>query len=130
MRRILNGESATYAENKRCADQRAAQGISGGEQSRACLEGQGKTLAPKVRSERSAETDHDRCSRGALRGCNQLFGLAFASQPRVDHCHATGQIRGILCNNCNRAAGLACDNPKILRALARYLEKAARPIEC
>jgi hypothetical protein len=40
----------------------------------------------------------------------------------VDHCHATGKIRGILCRKCNLALGHADDNPQTLRALADYLE--------
>ena len=41
----------------------------------------------------------------------------------VDHNHSTGKIRGIICNDCNLAVANAGDSPKILRALAIYLEK-------
>lgn len=41
----------------------------------------------------------------------------------VDHCHTTGKIRGILCNNCNRAVGLLKDNAQLLRKAADYLER-------
>lgn len=41
----------------------------------------------------------------------------------VDHCHKTGEIRGLLCSTCNTALGNAKDDPKILRKLAAYLEK-------
>jgi hypothetical protein len=41
----------------------------------------------------------------------------------VDHDHATGEVRGILCFNCNQALGNARDNPMVLRGLARYLDK-------
>ena len=40
----------------------------------------------------------------------------------VDHDHATGRVRGILCRLCNAAIGLAQDDPKLLRKMARYLE--------
>lgn len=40
----------------------------------------------------------------------------------VDHCHTSGEIRGLLCNNCNRAIGMLKDNPEVLRNAASYLE--------
>ena len=40
----------------------------------------------------------------------------------VDHNHNTGEVRGLLCNGCNAAAGHAQDDPKILRGIANYLE--------
>ena len=41
----------------------------------------------------------------------------------VDHNHATGEVRGILCNDCNVSAGTMGDSPSRLRALADYLEE-------
>lgn len=38
----------------------------------------------------------------------------------IDHDHATGKVRGILCNKCNQALGLLCDKPELAVA---YLEK-------
>lgn len=40
----------------------------------------------------------------------------------VDHCHATGRVRGIIHYSCNLALGNAKDNPDILRKAAAYLE--------
>lgn len=41
----------------------------------------------------------------------------------VDHDHATGKVRGLLCLGCNVTLGHAGDNPLLLRALADYLER-------
>lgn len=59
---------------------------------------------------------------GACAVCRSRF--ASSKQTHVDHCHKTGRVRGILCGHCNRALGEAKDDPRILRALADYLEKA------
>ena len=41
----------------------------------------------------------------------------------VDHDHATGRVRKLLCHNCNRALGLFKDNPELMRKAADYVEK-------
>lgn len=38
----------------------------------------------------------------------------------IDHDHATGKVRGVLCNPCNQALGLLKDNPQMAVA---YLER-------
>ena len=45
------------------------------------------------------------------------------NNPSVDHNHATGKIRGFICNKCNLAIGNAEDSPDRLRAMASYLER-------
>lgn len=40
----------------------------------------------------------------------------------IDHDHSTGAVRKLLCDMCNKALGLAEDNPSRLRAMADYLE--------
>ena len=42
----------------------------------------------------------------------------------VDHCHATGKVRGLLCGTCNQAIGLLRDDPVLMRAAAKYVEDA------
>jgi len=43
---------------------------------------------------------------------------------RVDHCHKTNKIRGLLCDNCNLMLGHAKDNLDILMNGIAYLKKA------
>ena len=41
----------------------------------------------------------------------------------VDHCHATGRVRGILCYGCNGAIGVLGDSIEVLESAQRYLLK-------
>jgi hypothetical protein len=49
--------------------------------------------------------------------------------PHVDHDHATGKVRGILCSNCNTILGHAKDNIAILELAIEYLREAERETE-
>lgn len=39
----------------------------------------------------------------------------------VDHSHSTGQVRGLLCNQCNSALGFLKDDPETLDRAIRYM---------
>ena len=41
----------------------------------------------------------------------------------VDHNHATGEVRGLLCRGCNHGIGNLKDDPEVLKRAAEYLEQ-------
>ena len=43
-----------------------------------------------------------------------------------DHCHETGQGRGILCHRCNVGIGMFRDDPELLTAAIEYLQLSRR----
>ena len=45
------------------------------------------------------------------------------SPGHLDHDHATGSVRQLLCQRCNHALGLFRDEPRFLRAAADYVER-------
>ena len=40
----------------------------------------------------------------------------------VDHCHTTGEVRGLLCFGCNTALGRFKDDPTLLKNAIKYLQ--------
>lgn len=47
---------------------------------------------------------------------------------RIDHCHKTGVVRGLLCDTCNLGIGNFKDDPLWLETAAAYLRRHQRPL--
>lgn len=56
--------------------------------------------------------------------CSREFSFAEygPDSPVVDHCHTNGNVRGIICNECNRGLGYFHDNKEALLRASRYLQ--------
>lgn len=67
---------------------------------------------------RMVEAQGNRCAI-----CNEEPSSGPGRRLHVDHCHTTGKVRELLCNNCNHMLGQAREKPELLRAAAAYIEK-------
>lgn len=53
--------------------------------------------------------------------CNQ-HESTFEKPLFVDHCHSTGEVRGLLCSKCNTILGYAEDNIEVFKKAIQYLQ--------
>jgi hypothetical protein len=59
-------------------------------------------------------------SQGKCNICNEVF----TSTPNIDHCHSTGEVRGLLCSHCNRGLGCFKDNEVFMDSAIEYLRSS------
>jgi len=60
--------------------------------------------------------------------CDKPVSLDNRDKPKsehsaIDHCHKTGEVRGILCFHCNQGIGKFYDDPERLRKAAAYVDR-------
>lgn len=65
--------------------------------------------------------DYERMSREQQGRCAVCFKEPYRLV--VDHCHVTGRVRALLCDNCNFALGHVKDDPMKLESLKQYILK-------
>jgi hypothetical protein len=54
---------------------------------------------------------------------NSRYDGVFLQHLYVDHCHATGKVRGLLCNKCNTAIAMLDEDRARFSAAAEYLDR-------
>lgn len=84
-----------------------------------------KNLEHRLRREYGLSPDAYAEMVAACESCCQICGQAVTGKAlHVDHDHTTGQVRGLLCQNCNRGLGMFQDNPQHLAKAIAYLLEA------
>ena len=58
---------------------------------------------------------------GRCKICQRLEKDVRHSLLCVDHCHTSGEVRGLLCAGCNTALGSLEDNPTAIKAALAYI---------
>lgn len=85
-------------------------------------------MAPRislgVTAEKHAEMLAAQDGKCAICGATESHKQGKAVALAVDHNHKTGELRDLICLNCNLALGRFEDDPKRLRAAAAYLREA------
>jgi hypothetical protein len=61
--------------------------------------------------------------------CGEPFDLSQHDlKPVTDHCHETGNVRGILHGRCNLAVGQLCERHDLFLKLADYVKNVCEPL--
>lgn len=52
----------------------------------------------------------------------EICNSSLSGNANIDHCHATGIMRGVLCNKCNSGLGMLMDNVMTAKNAIKYLQ--------
>lgn len=88
-------------------------------------EGRARNQANKLRTRFSIGPDEYAAMHADQDGKCAICGSTPPDTLHVDHCHKGGQIRQLLCRQCNALLGNCQDKPEILRSAIAYLERHA-----
>lgn len=114
-----------YKAQRRATDPRYAESQKA--IARVCSKRWRETNKDRVRSHR-LKADHGitlaeyRAMVEMQNGCCAICGREEGEALRVDHCHKSQRIRGLLCHNCNVALGHFQDQTQRLYAAIDYLK--------
>jgi hypothetical protein len=73
--------------------------------------------------------DMNRKQMGKCAICKRVFGGEKINKPHIDHDHASGWVRGLLCNTCNTGLGNFGDDVEKLQNAIEYLVHSTVPTE-
>lgn len=60
---------------------------------------------------------------GCCKICNTHIDSINTHVLYIDHCHITGKVRGLLCQQCNSGLGMFKDDPALLEKAKEYLNE-------
>lgn len=75
----------------------------------------------KIKSRYGVSEQQFLALKSAQEGCCAICHT-IAEKLVIDHCHASGKVRGLLCLKCNTLLGMAEDSAQILRSAISYIE--------
>lgn len=58
-----------------------------------------------------------------IKNCECCGDDLSSDNARIDHCHDTGVVRGVICNSCNTIEGMSKNNRNRLLAVLKYAEE-------